>query len=232
MPRFRRLGAPIDSATALAHNLGIRDEAAACKAGASGEIPDCRRKGRVPKSGKRRCEMNRVSIAISCASSFLLFLAVFFAAVLAPLTNDAIGAGGTAKGTIKLKDKTVEVKYAYLIKAPDPFDNSKTVSTVIITPNDISQTISECQSGSCASGITEGMTVGKEDFGGTIRVVYWVVTKDGMMQYSGNDDVSALVLTTDTADRMAGKLTIDDSAAEGPKIDVEFDAPLAKEFKE
>jgi hypothetical protein len=35
-----------------------------------------------------------------------------------------------------------------------------------------------------------------------------------MMQYSGND-VSALVLTTDTADRMAGKLTIDDSAATG-----------------
>ena len=232
MPRFQRLLKPIDSATVLAHNLGIRDKAAACKTGASGEIPDCRHIGRVPKSSKRRCEMKRVSVAATYASSSLFFLAVFFAAVLAPLTNDAMAAGGTAKGTIKLKDKTVEVKYAYLIKAPDSFDASKTVSTVIITPNDISQTISECKSGSCASGITEGMTVGKEDFGGTIRVVYWVVTKDGTMQYSGNDDVSALILTTDTADRMAGKLTIDDSAADGPKIDVEFDAPLAKEFKE
>ena len=177
--------------------------------------------------------MKRVSVTTSYVFSFLFFLTVFYAAsVLTPLTDEARAAGGTAKGTIKLKDKTVEVKYAYLIKAPDSFDESKTVSTVIITPNDISKAITECQSGSCASGITEGMTVGKEDFGGTIRVVYWVVTKDGMMQYSGNDDVSALVLTTDTADRMAGKLTIDDSAAEGPKIDVEFDAPLAKEFKE
>jgi len=177
--------------------------------------------------------MKRVSAATSCAFSFLLFTATLFAAyVPAIFASDAMAAEGTAKGTIKLKDKTVDVKYAYLIKAPDPFDASKTVSTVIITPNDISKTISECQSGSCASGITEGMTVGKEDFGGTIRVVYWVVTKDGMMQYSGNDDVSALKLTTDTADRMAGKLTVDDSAADGPKIDVEFDAPLAKEFKE
>jgi hypothetical protein len=177
--------------------------------------------------------MKRVSVTTSYVFSFLFFLTVFFAAyVLTPLTDEARAAGGTAKGTIKLKDKTVEVKYAYLIKAPDSFDESKTVSTVIITPNDISQKISECQSGSCASGITEGMTVSKEDWGSTTRVAYWVVTKDGMMQYSGNDDVSALVLTTDTADRMAGKLTIDDSAAEGPKIDVEFDAPLAKEFKE
>lgn len=147
-------------------------------------------------------------------------------------TADASAAGGTAKGTIKIKDKTVDVKYAYLVKGPDMFDSSKTVSTVIITPSDISQKISECKNASCASGITEGMTVGKEDFGSTTRVVYWVVTNDGMMQYSGNDDVSALALTTDTADRMAGKLTIDDSAADGPKIDVEFDAPLAKEFKE
>lgn len=158
--------------------------------------------------------------------------AVLAASLLTAFTNDAGAAGGTAKGTIKLKDKTVEVKYAYLIKAPDTFDESKIVSTVIITPYDIGQKISECQNASCAGGITEGMTVGREDFGGTMRVIYWVVTKDGMMQYSGNDDVSALALTTDTADRMAGKLTVDDSAADGPKIDVEFDAPLTKEFKE
>jgi hypothetical protein len=167
------------------------------------------------------------------AFSFIFFLTVILGTGgLTIFTANAYAAGGTAKGAIKIKDKTVDVKYAYLVKGPDAFDSSKTVSTVIITPGDISQKISECKNASCASGITEGMTVGKEDFGSTTRVVYWVVTNDGMMQYSGNDDVSALVLTTDTADRMAGKLTIDDSAADGPKIDVEFDAPLAKEFKE
>jgi len=167
------------------------------------------------------------------AFSFIFFLTVILGTGgLTIFTASAYAAGGTAKGAIKIKDKTVDLKHAYLVKGPDAFDSSKTVSTVIITPNDISKEITECKSASCASGITEGMTVGKEDFGSTTRVVYWVVTNDGMMQYSGNDDVSALVLTTDTADRMAGKLTIDDSAADGPKIDVEFDAPLAKEFKE
>jgi hypothetical protein len=144
----------------------------------------------------------------------------------------AYAAGGSAKGTLKIKDKTLDLKYAYLVKGPDMFDTSKTVSTVILTPNDIGQKIAECKTASCATGLTEGMTVGREDLGGTVRVIYWVVTNDGMMQYSGNDDLSALALTTDTADKMAGKLTVDDSAADGPKIDVEFDAPLAKEFKE
>jgi hypothetical protein len=165
--------------------------------------------------------------------SFLFFLTVVLGTGgLFPFSTRALAASGTAKGTLKIKDKTVDLKYAYLVKSPDMFDSSKTVSTVILTPTDIGQKISECKTASCATGITEGMTVGREDFGGTIRVVYWVVTNDGMMQYSGNDDVSALKLTTDTAEKMAGKLTIDDSAADGPRIDVEFDAPLAKEFKE
>lgn len=177
--------------------------------------------------------MSRRLVKFFNVFSFIFFLAVVLGTGgLNPLTTDASAAGGTAKGTIKIKDKTVDAKYAYLVKGPDMFDSSKTVSTVIITPSDISQKIFECKDASCASGITEGMTVGKEDFGSTTRVVYWVVTNDGMMQYSGNDDLSALALTTDTADRMAGKLTIDDSAADGPKIDVEFDAPIAKEFKE
>jgi hypothetical protein len=163
----------------------------------------------------------------------IFLLAVFLGIcglVLSP--SQASAAGGTAKGTIKLKDQTINLKYAYLVKGPDSFDPSKTVSTIIVTPNDISQKISECQNLSCAGGISEGMTIGKEDFGSTTRVVYWVVTKDGMMQYSGNANVSALVLSTDKPDRMAGKLNVDDSAADGAKIDVEFDAPLAKEFKE
>ncbi|MEW6143591.1 MAG: hypothetical protein AB1598_01090 [Thermodesulfobacteriota bacterium] len=171
------------------------------------------------------------------ARLYLFSLLLFLAFVLgtggsALFAAKAYAASGTAKGTLKIKDKTVDLKYAYLVKGPDMFDTSKTVSTVILTPTDIGQKISECKTASCATGLTEGMTVGREDFGGTVRVVYWVVTNDGMMQYSGNDDLSALALTADTADKMAGKLTIDDSAADGPKIDVEFDAPLAKEFKE
>lgn len=148
------------------------------------------------------------------------------------LSTAAQAAGGTAKGTVKLKDNTIELKYAYLVKGPDTFEPEKTVSTVILTPSDISGKIEECGSLSCATGLTEGMTLGKEEFGSTTRVVYWVVTNDGMKQYSGNDDLSSLVLGTDTKDKMAGKFRVDNSAIDGPAVTVEFDAPLTKEFKE
>jgi hypothetical protein len=147
------------------------------------------------------------------------------------LTLPASAAGGTAKGTIKLKDKTVEIKYAYLLKAPDNFEPDKSVSTVILTPTDISDKIEECDSASCATALTEGMTLGREDFGSTTRVAYWVVADDGMKQFSGNESLPSLVLTADTDEKMAGKFSVDTSAIDGPSINVEFDAPLAKEFK-
>ena len=112
------------------------------------------------------------------------------------------------------------------------FDPDQTETTIILSPTDLSETIAKCDSQSCAGGLTEGMTLSTEDFGGTVRVVYWVVTNDGLMQYSGNTDTSALTLTTDTPEKKAGKMSVDASAAEGPKIDVEFDAPLTKAFKE
>ncbi len=174
----------------------------------------------------RRRFVNRFHLCL-----FIFVLTVALGAFgLSPLTEEASAASGTAKGTIKLKDKTVDLKYAYLIKGPDSFDSSKTVSTINLSPKDLSKEIAGCDSSMCASGITEGMTLGREDLGGTIRVVYWVVTNDGLMQYSGNDELSTLVLKTDTADRMAGKFAVDNSGIDGPKIDVEFDAPLAKEF--
>ena len=37
-------------------------------------------------------------------------------------------------------------------------------------------------------------------------------------------------LTTDTAQRLAGTLTIDDSAMGGAKVSVKFDTTLAKQF--
>ncbi len=49
---------------------------------------------------------------------------------------------------------------------------------------------------------------------------------DQLVQYSGTVEPAALKSTTDSADRLAGKLRIDDCSAGGPTIDVEFDAPL------
>lgn len=164
--------------------------------------------------------------AISC-----LAMAAVISAVTVPSAS-AGAPGGTTKGKIQYKDKTVELKYAYIITGPDMFDPDQTETTIILSPTDLSETIAKCESQSCAGGLTEGMTLSTEDFGGTVRVVYWVVTNNGLMQYSGNTDTSALTLTTDTPEKKAGKMSVDASAAEGPKIDVEFDAPLTKAFKE
>ena len=160
----------------------------------------------------------------------LAMAAVLSAVSVQPASADA--AGGTAKGKIQYKDKTVDLKYAYIITGPDMFDPDQTETTIILSPTDLSDAIAKCESQSCAGGLTEGMTLSTEDFGGTVRVVYWVVTNNGLMQYSGNTDVSVLTLTTDTPEKKAGKMSVDASAAEGPKIDVEFEAPLTKAFKE
>lgn len=167
---------------------------------------------------------------IFSALSCLALAAVLSAVPALPASADA--AGGTAKGKIRYKDKTVELKYAYIITGPDMFDPDQTETTIILSPTDLSDRIAKCESQSCAGGLTEGMTLSTEDFGGATRVVYWVVTNNGMTQYSGNTDASALTLTTDTPEKKAGNMSVDALAAEGPKIDVEFDAPLTKTFKE
>jgi hypothetical protein len=63
------------------------------------------------------------------------------------------------------------------------------------------------------------------------RLNYWISLNDQRVQYSGTAMPVALKLTTDTPTRLAGKLTIDDTAAGGPKIDVDFDTPLVQEMK-
>lgn len=62
------------------------------------------------------------------------------------------------------------------------------------------------------------------------RLNYWVVLNDQRVQYSGTAKPAVLTLTADTATRLAGKLTLDGTAG-GPKVEIEFDAPLLKELK-
>jgi hypothetical protein len=57
------------------------------------------------------------------------------------------------------------------------------------------------------------------------------VPDNQMVQYSGTAAPAVLKLTADTPTRLAGKLTIDNVAAGGPKVDVEFDVPLLRELK-
>lgn len=137
-------------------------------------------------------------------------------------------AADNASGTIAYKSRTANVKYAYLIKGPDAVDPKTIVRELILSSNDIGAKLAACKTMSCASGLLqEGMTV---DFGPGPRLNYWIVLNNQMVQYSGTAQPAVLQTKQNDASRLAGKLTIDDTAADGPKISVEFDAGLTKEF--
>jgi hypothetical protein len=145
----------------------------------------------------------------------------------------AEAADGTVKGTVSFQAKsgplTVTPKYAYLVKGPDTFDKSRTIRHVILSTTDLGAKIAACKNMGCTDAdLSEGMTV---DLDAGPRLNYWTVFNGQKVQYSGTAQPAALKLTSDTPARVAGKLSIDDSTAGGARVDVEFDAPLVKEFK-
>jgi hypothetical protein len=142
-------------------------------------------------------------------------------------------AAGTAKGDLAYKSKSGVInmtpKFAYLVKGPDAVDAGKTIRKVVLSATDLESKIAACSTMSCTDAdLGDGMTI---DLDAGPRVNYWVVLNGQRVQYSGTATTSALALTTDTPTRVAGKLAIDDTAAGGPKLAVEFDAPLVKEVK-
>ena len=142
-----------------------------------------------------------------------------------------VAAAGTAKGTASYASKkgpvTVTFTHAALVTGPG-FSKAPT-RKIVLSTRDIGAAIAACDSMMmCGNGeITEGMTL---DLDGGPRLMYWFVANGQLIQYSGTADPAALALTTDTAQRMAGTLTLDATGAGGPKVAVTFDAPLAKAF--
>ena len=138
---------------------------------------------------------------------------------------------GDAKGTITYSAKSgpivVAVKHAYLVKGPD-FVSGKTIRRVVLSVADVGPKLGACATMMCSDGdITEGMTI---DFDAGPRLNFWFVGNNQLVQYSGTAEPSSLKLTTDTPQRLAGKWDFDGSAAGGPKVQIEFDAPLVKEI--
>ncbi len=151
------------------------------------------------------------------------------AAALAVGVGSAMAAEGTASGTIAYKGQTLTVKHAYLLKGPDVVDKDTIVSRLVLTPKDIGKALAACTTMMCAQGeVEDGFSI---DMAAGPRFGYWVGLKGGKVQYSGTTKPAALAATTEQPDRLAGKLGIDDVASGGPRIEVQFDAPLLKEVK-
>jgi len=155
---------------------------------------------------------------------------IALAALLTLASGSAMAAGGTASGIVAYKGQTLNVKHAYLVKGPDVVEKDKVIRRLILVAQDPGKKLEACKSMSCTqSEMGDGLSV---DMDAGPRFGYWVALKGGMVQYSGTAKPVALAATADQPDRLAGKLTIDDSDSGGPKIDVQFDAPLVKELKE
>lgn len=135
-------------------------------------------------------------------------------------------ASGSATYTAKAGPVRVTFTHAYLVKGPDAASGA-IVRRLVLATKDVTAALEKCNSMMCSDGgIEEGMTV---DLGGP-RLNYWFVANGQLVQYSGNAPTDAASLATDTPTHVTGALHIDDRAAGGPKVDVEFDASLVKEL--
>jgi len=157
-------------------------------------------------------------------------IAVGCAVAAAMAFSSASAIAGEAKGTITYKSKAgaivVTIKNAYLVKGPDVV-SGKTIRRVVLSVADIGAKLGACGTMLCSDGdIGEGMTI---DFDAGPRLNYWFVGNNQLVQYSGTADPASLKLTADTPQRLAGRWDIDESAAGGPRVQIEFDAPLVKE---
>ena len=133
-----------------------------------------------------------------------------------------------ASGTLNYKGKAVNLGHAYLIKGPDSVDPATVIRRLVLTKQDIGAKLQGCKTMSCVDGeVTEGLIV---DLLSGPRFGYWVAINGAMIQYSGTLRPSVLQASTDDDKRLAGKLSFDDGAAGGPKVEVEFDASMLKEL--
>ena len=142
--------------------------------------------------------------------------------------GEGVATGNDANGVLVYKTRSTTLRYAWLLKGPYEQEPSKTVRRLILSATDISAKLQPCKTITCADGsVTEGMTV---DFDVSPRLNYWIALNGQKVQYSGTVTTDAFAAQVNDASHLAGKLAIDDVAAGGPKIDVEFNVTLFKEF--
>lgn len=151
---------------------------------------------------------------------------LLFAAL--PLFLAPSASAGGARGTISYGARKSAIAHAYLVKGPDAVDDRKVIRRLVLTTTDIGPKIAACATMSCVdANVTEGMEV---DFDAGPRLNYWVALDGQKTQYSGTAVPDSLAASANDARRLAGRLSIDDSSAGGPAVDVEFDAPLVRAF--
>jgi hypothetical protein len=152
---------------------------------------------------------------------------VSVAAVL-PADLRAEGASGTIAYAGKAGPVVVAPQHAYLVAGPDEV-SGKPIRRVVLSVADVGSKIRDCEAMSCADGaIGDRVTI---DFDAGSRVNYWFVANGQRIQYSGSAEPASLALAVNTLQRIVGRWDLDARGAGGPRIDVQFDAPLTKDLQ-
>ncbi len=137
-------------------------------------------------------------------------------------------AADKVSGSITLKTTVGAVKYVFLVRGPDEMNAGKTLLRIYLSSADIGAKIKACKTLHCADATLEdGAMV---DFSDAHHLNYSLKLNGQRTQYSGATNGEAFTLATHTADHLVGKLHIDDRAADGAKIDADFDLTLANTF--
>jgi hypothetical protein len=143
-------------------------------------------------------------------------------------TSNLTLAGDSASGTISFKTGKCAVKYGWLVRGPDEMDPSKTVLRIYLSSVDVGAKIKACKTLSCAdNALSDGAMV---DFSDARHLAYAVRLNGELLQYSGGTTGEAFTLTTNEPKHLVGKLHIDDTSADGAKVDVTFDLTLVNTF--
>jgi hypothetical protein len=137
-------------------------------------------------------------------------------------------AGDSAIGTITFRTGKCIVKHGWLVRGPDEMDPSQTVLRIYLSNVDIGAKIKACKTLSCAdNSLADGAMV---DFSDARHLAYAVRLNGQRLQYSGGTNGAAFTLTISEPNHLAGKLNIDDTAADGAKVDATFDLTLMNTF--
>jgi hypothetical protein len=156
----------------------------------------------------------------------LLATALTFVLGATALHAASVPTSGQAIGTVKYKDKTVTLEHAYLVVG----DNHGTsVRKVILSAVDIEDEITSASSlMSAGAKLREGISFELDE---TMPFVgYWMAIADQSMQVSAPLDAKLFVTTVNTPQRVAGKVSFDQTGSGGPKVEVSFDATVTKSF--
>jgi hypothetical protein len=133
-----------------------------------------------------------------------------------------------ARGSVVYGARTAPIAHAYLIHGPDAVDPKKKLRRLVLSTAEIGPKVAGCSTMACVDdALADGVEI---DFDAGPRLNYWLVLEAKKVQYSGTADPAAFAAKRNDGRRIAGRISIDDSGAGGPKIDATFDAPIAKEI--